>query len=95
MNFHLPPDLEELIRSVPDDDILDGGIEMISRGLILTHRGAEARRRRIEDLSGLDHELQEASSNLQQAVDANRTYEKKLCSQAAELELRAARLAEV
>ncbi|KAK7354327.1 hypothetical protein VNO80_19787 [Phaseolus coccineus] len=37
----------------------------------------------------------EASSNLRQAVDANTTYEKKLCAQAAELELGAARVAEL
>jgi len=80
MNFNLPPDLKELIGSVPDDDVLNGGVEIIYRGLILTRRGAEARRQHIEDLSRLEHDLQEASNNLQQVVDANTTYEKKLQS---------------
>jgi len=57
MNFDLPPGLEELIGWVLNDDILDGGVEMICHGLILTRRGAKARRRRIEDLSHLEHEL--------------------------------------
>jgi len=95
MNFNLPPGVEELIGSVPEKDILDGGVEMICRGLMLTCRGAEARRRRVEELSRLEHQLQEASNNLQQAVDANTEYEKKLCWQAAELELDATRLSEV
>jgi len=95
MNFDLPPDLEELIGSVPEDNILDGGVEMMCRGLILTCRGAEAHRRRIEDLLRLEHQLQEAFNNLQQVVDANSEYERKLSSQVAELELGATRLAEV
>jgi len=95
VSFDLPPGLEGLIGSVPEDDILDNGVEMICCGLVLARRGADARRRCLEDLSCLEHDLQEASHNLQQAVDANTTYEEKLCSQAAELELRTARLAEV
>ena len=43
----------------------------------------------------LEHQLQEASNNLQQVVDANAKYKMKLCSQAAELELGTARLAGV
>ena len=42
MNFDLPPDLDELIGSVPDDDVLDGGVEIICCGLILTRRGSKA-----------------------------------------------------
>jgi len=42
MNFDLPPGLEELIGSLPDDDVLDDGVEMICRGLILTRRGLKA-----------------------------------------------------
>ena len=82
----LPPSIEGEIRSVPDDDLLDGGIEMICRGLVLARRGADARRSRVEDMSRLEHELQEAGQNLKQAVEANTTYEKQLCTQAAELE---------
>ena len=48
-----------------------------------------------EDISRLEHELQEAGHNLKQAVEANTTYEKKLCAQVAELELRQNRLAEL
>ena len=91
----LPPSIEGEIRSVPDDDLLDGGIEMICRGLVLARRGADARRSRVEDMSRLEHELQEAGQNLKQAVEANTTYEKQLCTQAAELELRQNRLAEL
>jgi len=46
-------------------------------------------------MSRLEHELQEAGQNLKQAVEANTTYEKQLCTQAAELELRQNRLAEL
>ena len=64
MNFNLPLGLEELIGSVPEEDILDGGVEMICCSLILTRREVEACRRRIEDMSRLKHLLQEASNNL-------------------------------
>jgi len=79
MNFNLPPSLKELIGSVSEDDLLDGGVKKIYRGLILMRRRVEAHRRRIEDLSHLVHQLQEASNNLKQAIDANTVYEKKLC----------------
>jgi len=49
----------------------------------------------VEDVSRLEHDLQEVGQNLKQVVKANTTYEKKLCVQAAELELRKDRLAEV
>lgn len=79
MNFVLPSNLEELIGSILEDDLLDDGVEMICRGLILTRRGAKARRRRV---SRLEHQLQAAELE-------------KLCSQAAELELGASRVAEL
>lgn len=65
---------------------------MMCRGLILTCHGVEAHRRRIEELSRLEHQLQKASDNLKQVVEANIAYEKKLCAQAAKLELGAARM---
>jgi len=65
---------------------------MICRGLVLTRLRAGARGRRMEEVSRLEHELLEASSSLKQVVDANTTYEKKLCDQAAEWELDAARI---
>ena len=46
-------------------------------------------------VSLLEHELLEASSSLKQAVEANTTYEKKLCDQAAERELDVARIVEL
>ena len=95
VSFKLPSNIEGEIRSVPDDDLLDGGIEMICRGLFLARRGADARRSRVEDISRLEHELQEAGHNLKQAMEANTTYEKKLCAQGAELELRQQRVAEL
>jgi len=95
VSFKLPSNIEGEIRSVPDDDLLDGGIEMICRDLFLARRGADARRSRVEDISRLEHDFQEAGHNLKQAVEANTTYEKKLCAQAAELELRQNRLAEL
>ena len=64
-------------------------------GLVLARRGADARKGRVEELSRLEHELQEAGQNLKQAVEANTTYEKQLCAQAAELELCQNRLAEL
>ena len=64
MNFKLPSGVEELIGSVPEEDILNGGVEMICRGLMLTRRGAKARRRRVEELLCLEHQLQKASNNL-------------------------------
>jgi len=88
VSFKLPPSIEGEIRSVPDDDLLDDGIEMICRG-------ADAWRSRVEDMSRLEQGLQEAGQNLKQAVEANTTYEKQLCAQAAELELRQNRLAEL
>ena len=95
VSFKLPSNIEGEIRSVPDDDLLDGGIEMICRGLFLARRGADARRSRVEDISRLEHELQEAGHNLKQAMEANTTYEKKLCAQGAKLELRQQRVAEL
>jgi len=95
VSFKLPPSIEGEIRSVPDNDLFYGGIEMICRGLVLAHRGADVRRSRVEDISRLEHELQEVGHNLKQAVEANITYKKKLCAQAAELELRQNRLAEL
>ena len=82
MKFSLTPGIEGLIGSVPEDYLLNGGVKMICRGLILTRRGAEARRQHVEELSRLEHQLQEVSSNLKQVVEANIAYEKKLCSQA-------------
>ena len=46
---------------------------MIYRGLFLARRGADARRNRVEDISRLEHDLQEAGHNLKQAVEANTT----------------------
>jgi len=95
VSFRLPPGLKGEIKSIPEGDLLNGSIEMICRGLVLARRGADARRDRVEELSRLEHELQEAGQNLKQAVEANTTYEKQLCAQAAELELRQNRLAEL
>jgi len=50
VSFKLPSNIEGEIRSDPDDDLLDGGIEMICRGLFLARRGADARRSRVEDI---------------------------------------------
>jgi len=60
VNFSLPPNTEELIQVVPEDDLLKGGIEMMCRGLILTHHGATARGQRVEEGLRLEHKLQEA-----------------------------------
>jgi len=49
----------------------------------------------VEEISRLEHELHEAGHNLKEVVEANTTYEKQLCAQAAELELRQSRLAEL
>ena len=95
VSFRLPAGLEGEIKSIPKDDLLDSDIEMICRGLVLARRGADARRGQVEDVSRLEHDLQEAGQNLKQAVEANTTYEKQLCAQATELELRQNRLAEL
>jgi len=93
--FQLPPGLRGEIKSIPEDDFLNGGIEMICRGLVLAWQGADARKGRMEDISCLEHELQEAGHNLKETVEANTTYEKQLCVQAAKLELRQTRLTEL
>ncbi|KAL9277882.1 hypothetical protein ACSQ67_024894 [Phaseolus vulgaris] len=67
---------------------------MICRGPVSAGRGADVRKCGVEELSRLEHELQEAGQNLKQAVEANTTYEKKLCAQAAEPEPHRNRLAE-
>jgi len=95
VSFRFPPGLEGEIMSIPKGDLLNGGIEMICWGLVLARRGADAQRDRVEELSHLEYELQEAGQNLKQAVEANTTYEKQLCAQAVELELRQNRLAEL
>jgi len=95
VNFNLPSNTEDLIRAVTEDDLLDGDIEMMCHGLILTRHGAASRERRVEELLRLEHELQEASISLEQIVDANTTYKKKLCAQVVERELDAARIAEL
>jgi len=95
VSFRLPSGLEEEIKSVPEDDLLDGGIEMICRGLVLARRGAKAQRGHAEEISRLEHDLQEAGHNLKQAMEANTAYEKQLCAQTAELELCQSRLAEL
>jgi len=74
--------IEEVIRAVREDDLLQGGVEMICRGLVLTPLGADILGRRVEEVSRMEHEMSEASGNLRQAMDANTTYEKKLCDQA-------------
>ena len=86
MNFNLPPNTEELTRAVLEDDLLEGGIEIMCCGLILTRHGMVARERHVEEISILEHELFEASGNLKQAMVVNTTYEKNLCDQATELE---------
>jgi len=65
--------------------------------MILTRHEVEARRQHVEELSRLEHQLREVTNNLKQYVEANTAYEKKLCAQAAELELDigAARVAEL
>jgi len=65
----LPLNTEEVIRAVPEDDLLQGGVEMICRGLVLTRLEANSRDRRVEEISCLEHELSEASGNLRQVVD--------------------------
>lgn len=57
VNFNLPPGIEDLIRAVPEDDLLDGGIEMICHDLVLTRLGAASHARRVEEVSRLEHEL--------------------------------------
>jgi len=49
----------------------------------------------MEEISHLEHELQEAGHNLKEVVEANTTYENQLCAQAAELELCQTRLTEL
>jgi len=44
ISFRLPPGLEREIKSIPEDDLLNGGIEMICRGLVLARRGTDARK---------------------------------------------------
>jgi len=91
----LPPNTEEIIWAIPENDLIQGGIEMICRGLVLTRMGAVVQGHWVEEISRLEHELSEGSSNLRQAVDANTTYERKLAEQPAERELDAARIAEL
>jgi len=43
-------------------------------------RGVGARRRHIEEMSRLEHQLEEASNNLNQVFKANTVYERKLCA---------------
>jgi len=47
VNFNLPPNIEDLIRAVPKDDLLEGDIEMMCHGLILARHGAAARGRSL------------------------------------------------
>jgi len=77
VNFNLHPNIEDLIRAVPEDDLFEGNIEMMCRSLILTCHGAGVRAWRVKEISRLEHELLEASGNLKQAMVANTTYEKK------------------
>lgn len=93
--MELPPNTKEMTRAMVEDDLLQGGVELICRGLVLTCLGADVRGRPVEEISRLEHVLSEASGNLRQAVDANTAYEKNLCDQAVENELDAARIAEL
>jgi len=95
VSFNLPPNNEELIWAVPKDDLLKGGIEIICRGLILTRQGAAVRDRRVEEISRLEQKLLEVSGSLKQVVDANTTYEKRLCDHPVERELDAAQITEL
>lgn len=56
----LPHSTEEVIRAVPEDDLLKGDIEIICRGIVLTRLGASSRGRRVEEVSRLENEQLEA-----------------------------------
>ncbi|KAL9315186.1 hypothetical protein ACSQ67_016187 [Phaseolus vulgaris] len=57
---------------------------MICRGPVLGRARGRRSEVRVEELSRLEHEPQEAGHNLKRAVEADTTYEKRLCAQAAE-----------
>ncbi|KAL9303873.1 hypothetical protein ACSQ67_021136 [Phaseolus vulgaris] len=95
VGFGLPSGLEEEIKSVPEDDLLDGGIEMIRRGPSAWPGGVPrlggATRRRFPALSMTCKRRVIIRS---EAMEANTAYEKQLCAQTAEPELCRSRLAE-
>ena len=93
VSFRLPSGLKEEMKSILEDDLLDGGIEMICWGLVLSRQGAKAQKDHAEEISRLEHDLQETGHNLKQVMEANTAYEKQLCGQTAELELHHNRLA--
>ncbi|KAL9332303.1 hypothetical protein ACSQ67_001913 [Phaseolus vulgaris] len=87
VSFKPPSNIEGEIRSVLDDDLLDGDIEMIRRDLFSARRG-ERSEEPVEDISRLEHDLQEAEHNLKRGRGGQHDLQKKLCAQAAEPEPR-------
>jgi len=64
---------QDLVWVVPKEDLIQGGIEMLCLGLVLTRLGANIRGQRVEEVSRLEHEL--ASANLKQSLAANTNFE--------------------
>jgi len=53
-----------LIWVVPEEDLLQGNIDLFCQDLVLARLGVDARGRRVEEISLLEHELAEGLDNL-------------------------------
>lgn len=91
----MTPFTQEMIRAVPDDELNQGSIEMICRGLVLAWLGADVWGHRVEEISRLEHELAEASGNLRQSLKANNAYEERLAKEIVEREITEGRVGEL
>jgi len=66
----LTPTNENLLSSVLEEELLSVGIEMQSRGLMLTRLAFDIHNWKVEEISGLEHELAEASNSLKSSLEA-------------------------
>lgn len=74
----LTPTPQDLLRVVPKEDLFQSNIELLHQCLVITRRGADARGRKVEEISRLEHELVEASSSLKQSLEANSAFKGKM-----------------
>jgi len=83
----LTPSTQELIRDVPNDDLIQGSIDMICRGLVLSWLGKDVWGHRVEEISRLEHKLAETSGNLRKSLEVNTAYEERLAKEIFEQEI--------
>ena len=91
----LSEEIRESIRGVSPMDLLRSGLELVCRSIVLVEHGIQGQDRCADDVSLLEHQLAEASTNLKQSLAANNELSAQIAREGVEREIAQREAAEV